>query len=319
MGKVAVVQRPAVLLNRGATLARVVEAIEQAAGQGAALVVFPEAYVPGYPDWIWRLRPYPDASLHAAIHARLVENSVDLSADQLAPVRAAARHAGVSVLLGVHERDGSFSRTTLYNTAVLIGPDGQVRNRHRKLVPTNPERMVWGQGDAAGLRVLDTPVGRVGVLICWETYMPLARYALYAEGVELLVSMTWDHGEVWRATCQHIAKEGRSWVIAGCMCLHARDVPDDFPGRAQLYSDADEWINPGDSLVVDPTGAIVAGPLHREPGILYADCDPTRVASARRTFDPAGHYARPDVFRLEVKREPAAPIIFSDATKAPRN
>lgn len=312
MSRIALVQRPPVWLDRAATLERVVSELGDAVAGGAQLVVFPEAYVPGYPEWIWRLRAYPDAKLTSAIHARLVANAVDLEADELAPVRAAVRRAGVTVILGVHEREGRFSRNTLYNTAVTIGPDGEILNRHRKLMPTNPERMVWGLGDAHGLRVLDTPVGRVGALLCWESYMPLARYALFADGLEIYVAMTWDHGDAWRASMVHVAKEGRCWVLSSCMAVHARDLPPDFPGRAELYPDPEEWVNPGDSLVVSPTGKIVAGPLHRDPGLLFADLDLGEVAAARRTFDVAGHYARNDVFQLSVDRRPARPVTFRD-------
>jgi nitrilase len=181
--KVAVVQRPPVLLDRDACVKVAVEAIAEVATAGAVLAVFPETFIPGYPAWIWALRPGGDYELASEIHARLLDNSIDLSTDELAPVQDAAARNAVVVICGIHERDGSFSRATVYNTLVTIGADGTVLNRHRKLVPTNPERMVWGQGDASGLRVIDTAFGRLGGLICWENYMPLARYALYAEGV----------------------------------------------------------------------------------------------------------------------------------------
>jgi nitrilase len=159
-----------------------VDAIGEVAAAGATLVVFPETFIPGYPAWIWNLRPGEDYTLTEQIHGELVANSVDLATDDLSPVREAATRHGVVVVCGIHEREGEFSRATLYNTLVTIGADGAILNRHRKLVPTNPERMIWGQGDASGLRVVDTPFGRLGGLICWENYMPLARYALYAQG-----------------------------------------------------------------------------------------------------------------------------------------
>ncbi len=308
--RVAVVQQPPVLLDREATLARGLEHLGAAADVGAQLVVFPEAYVPGYPVWIWNLRPGPDYNLSSRIHEALVTNAVDLDADGLAPLREAAAERELTVVCGVHERDGAFGRSTLYNTLVTIGPDGRVLNRHRKLMPTNPERMVWGQGDASGLRVVATPVGRLGGLICWENYMPLARVALYAEGVEIHVASTWDSGGTWLATMQHIAAEGRCWVVGSGCSLRAGDIPSTFPERERLFGpdSSDRWLNPGDSVVVRPGGEIVAGPLHEEHGILYADIEPGVVAAERRTLDVVGHYARDDVFTLTVDRTARAPV-----------
>jgi nitrilase len=297
-----------VLLDGPATLAVAVEHLHTAADGGARLVIFPETYVPGYPLWIWRLRPEADYQLTSEIHEQLVANSVDLVADGLRSLRDAAAERGVVVVCGIHEREGSFSRATLYNTLVTIGADGAILNRHRKLMPTNPERMVWGQGDASGLRVIDTQAGRLGSLICWENYMPLARYALYADGVETYVAPTWDEGDTWISTMRHIAAEGRCWVIGAGCSLHASDIPASFPGRERLFPDPDEWLNPGDSVVVAPGGEIVAGPLHEQHDLLFAAIDPTRVAAAHRTLDVAGHYSRNDIFRLTIDRTVSEPI-----------
>ena len=192
---------------------------------------------------------------------------------------------------------------------VLIGADGEVKNRHRKLMPTNPERMVWGTGDAQGLHAVDTPIGRVGALICWENYMPLARYALYADGMEILFSPTWDSGDGWIGTMQHIAREGRCFVVGCGTALEASDIPSDFPGRAELFPDADEWVNDGDSVIVAPGGKLIAGPMRREKGLLFADIDRAAVAPARRVLDVTGHYARADVFQLHVRRAPMPPVV----------
>jgi nitrilase len=269
--------------------------------------------LPGYPEWVWRLRPGDDFDLTSELYGRLLENAVDLKAGHLKSIQAAARRLKQTVSIGVHERDSEFSRGTLYNTVVLIGPDGEVLNRHRKLMPTNPERMVWGIGDALGLQVSDTPAGRIGSLICWENYMPLARFTLFAQGCEVWVAPTWDAGSTWVSTMRHIAAEGRCWVLGNGTAMRGRDIPADFPQRAKLFPDLDEWFNPGDSVIVAPDGKLVAGPLHEEHGILFADCDPERASKAKRTLDVAGHYGRPDIFRLEVNREARAPVDFSTA------
>jgi nitrilase len=309
--KVAVVQRPPVLLDRAATMTVAVDAVAEIAAAGAGLVVFPETFVPGYPAWIWSLRPGDDYSLSEDLHGRLLSASVDLTGNDLEPLRAAAAQHEVVVVCGIHEREGSFSRATIYNTLVTIGADGSLLNRHRKLVPTNPERMVWGQGDASGLRVVETSFGRLGGLICWENYMPLARYALYAEGVEVYIASTWDSGDTWVSSMRHIAAEGRCWVIGSGCALNTRDVPKTFPSRETVFTDPDGWINSGDSVVIAPGGQVVAGPLHDEYGILYADIEPGRSGVVHRTLDVAGHYGRPDVFTLTVDRSPRDPIVFS--------
>jgi nitrilase len=309
--KVAVVQAPPVLLHRDKTIAKVVSFIEEAAGAGASLIVFPEAYVPGYPTWIWRLRPGGDIRLSGEIHARLRENAVDLARSDLQPVQEAAAKYRATVVIGINERDSAFSGTTLFNTVVEIGPDGKLLNRHRKLMPTNPERMVWGMGDASGLRVVDTPAGRLGSLICWENYMPLARYALYAQDIEIYVAPTWDTGESWIATMRHIAKEAGCWVIGTATAMQGSDIPDDFPERDKLFT-PDEWINDGDAVVVKPMGGIAAGPLNRQKGILYAEIDKEAARNARRSLDVCGHYSRPDIFAFSVSRKPLQPASFVD-------
>lgn len=309
MSRIAIVQQAPVFLDRAATLDKAVAALGEAADAGARLVVFPEAFIPGYPAWMWRLRPGKDMALTEQLHARLRANAVDLGGDDLAPLRRAARERGVTVVCGLHERDAAFGGGTLYNTVVIIGADGELLNRHRKLMPTNPERMVWGFGDATGLRAVDTPCGRVGALICWESYMPLARCALYADGVEIYVAPTYDTGRVCAATMQHIAREGGCWVLGAGCAFQARDIPDTLPGKAGLFPDADEWVNAGDSLVVAPGGKVVAGPLHETLGILYAEVDLERVGMARRSLDVVGHYARPDLFQLRVKRQPQHPVV----------
>lgn len=312
MSKIAIIQHPPVLLDREATINKAVQLIDEAATAGAALIILPETFVPGYPSWIWRLTAGKDGALMGQLHGRLQENSVDIAGGDIDDLYRAAKNHGVTVVCGINERDRSQGGATLYNTTVIIGPDGALLNRHRKLMPTNPERMVHGFGDASGLRVVDTPVGRVGTLMCWENYMPLSRYALYAQGIEIYVAPTYDCGESWISTMRHIGFEGRCWVIGSGTALRCSDIPDDFPSRERLFGDVEEWINPGDSLVVDPQGRIVAGPMHQEVGILYADIDVSRVAPARRTLDVTGHYSRPDIFKLQIHRKPAAPVTYLD-------
>lgn len=308
---VAVVQVPPVVLDRTKTIERVLESMEAAVQHDASLIVFPEAYVSSYPTWIWRLRPGSDGALSGEIHARFRQNAVDLAADDLKSVREAAAAHGVTVVLGINELDSRYSGTTIFNSVVMIGPNGDVLNRHRKMMPTNPERMVWGMGDASGLRVVDTPVGRLGALICWENYMPLARYALYAQGIDIYVAPTWDVGDGWLASMRHIAKEAGCWVVSTATALQGSDMPSDFPELAALY-EPDEWINDGDAVVIEPTGAIAAGPLNREPGILYAQIDTEIAHRARRSLDVSGHYSRPDLFSFSVDRRPLPPATFTD-------
>ncbi len=303
MHKIAVIQHAPVLLNRQETLSRAVDLIEQAADSGAKLIVFPEAFISGYPAWIWRLRPGGDWGTSEALHQQLLDSAIDLSSEQIQPICNAAKQFEVTVICGLNERNNKLSRATVLNSVLVIDEQGNIINHHRKLMPTNPERMVWGFGDGSGLNVVNTPVGRVGTLICWENYMPLARYSLYAQGVELYIAPTYDSGDDWLGTMQHIAREGRCWVICSGVALENSDIPQDFPDRDKLYPAEEEWINPGDSVVIAPGGKIVAGPMRKEKGILYANIDLNSVALSRRALDVAGHYSRPDVFTLHVNSE----------------
>lgn len=309
--RLAIVQRAPAYLHRDQTLRTAVAAVAEAAAGGAQLVIFPEAFIPGYPAWIWRLRPGADAAVSGRLHALLLEQAVSLKRGDLAPLLEAARAHKVTVVCGVDERDDEFGGGTLYNTVLVIGPDGAILNRHRKLMPTNPERMVWGFGDGSGLKVVDAPCGRIGALMCWENFMPLARYALYAQGIDIYIAPTYDSGEGWIGSLQHIAREGCCWVVGSGCALQGSDFSSDFPDRATLYPDPQEWVNPGDSVVIAPGGKIVAGPMRKEVGLLYAEVDTERVGAARRNFDVVGHYARPDVLQLRVNTERQTPAIFS--------
>ncbi|MXU66228.1 carbon-nitrogen hydrolase family protein [Oceanomicrobium pacificus] len=312
MTKVAVVQEPPVYLDLPKSLERAADLIGRAAADGAGLVVFPEAWLPGYPTFVWRLKPGAEMGVTDTLYARLLANSVDAGAGGLGPVCAAAKEHGTVVVIGFQEVDGSASGSTIFNSCATIDGDGQVLNIHRKLMPTNPERMVWGFGDGAGLRVVETGVGRIGALICWESYMPLARAALYAQNMDIYCAPTWDSGETWLASMQHIAREGGCWVIGCATALEARDVPEDVPHRDRIFPDADEWINPGDAVIYKPFGGVLAGPMHATKGLLTAEIDAAEAAAARRKFDATGHYARPDVLHLTVNRDRQRAVSFAD-------
>ncbi|NNJ97483.1 MAG: carbon-nitrogen hydrolase family protein [Gammaproteobacteria bacterium] len=310
MTQLAIVQTAPIFLNKSKTIELAVSKVEEAASNGANLVVFTEAFIPGYPAWVWRLRPGGDWNLSEALHERLLNNAVNMASDDLLSLYEAAKKYQLTIVCGIEERDHQLSRATLYNSVVIIGSDGSLLNKHRKLMPTNPERMVWGFGDGSGLTVVESPAGRIGTLLCWENYMPLARYAMYAQGVELYIAPTYDSGDDWISSLQHIAREGGCWVVSCGNLMKGSDIPDDFPEKQSLYPDADEWINPGDSVVIAPGGELIAGPMRQEDGILYCDIDPVKVGIARRAFDVTGHYSRPDIFQLHINTNPQSSVVF---------
>lgn len=307
---VAIVQQPPVYLDLKKSMARAVELIGEAAGKGAGMVVFPEAWFPGYPTFVWRLPPGSGMGKTDELFARLQANSIDLSRGGMAPLQEAAREHGVVIVAGYQELDGAVSGSTLFNSCVIIDADGKIANNHRKLMPTNPERMVWGFGDGSGLNVVETAVGRVGALLCWENYMPLARFALYAQNIDIYVAPTWDSGDTWLATMQHIAREGGCWVIGCATALEASDIPTDIPHYDELFPNRDEWVNAGDAVIYKPFGGVHAGPMHKEKGLLISDMDVDAARSSRRKFDASGHYARPDIFALRVNRSRQVPVTF---------
>lgn len=312
MKKIAIIQEAPYILDKKRTIKKAVDIINSVSEQGAELIVFPEAFIPGYPAWIWRLRPGGDWGICEELHVRLLKNSIDLSSNDLKPMLEAAKQNNVTVVCGINERDNANSQATIYNSAVTIDNHGQIVNHHRKLMPTNPERMVWGFGDGHGLNVIDTPVGRIGCLICWENYMPLARFSLYSQGIEIYIAPTYDSGEAWVGTMQHIAREGKCWVLSCGVALERKDLPEDFPDIDRLYSTEEEWINPGDSLVVSPSGEIVSGPLSKEKGHIILDIDVDLASSSKRALDVAGHYSRPDIFQLQVDKSRQSPTYFKN-------
>ena len=297
---VACVQAEPVILDREATLDKAAAVTAEAASRGARLVVFPEAFVPAYPSSVWAkaLAGWADPDAKAAF-AMFAREAVEVPGPAVERLGEIARDCGVWLVTGVTERDPA-RPGTLYNTLLYHADDGTLALRHRKLVPTNHERLVWGQGDGGGLRAIETPVGRLGGLICWENYMPLARFALYESGVEIYVASTADDGDAWQATLVHLARESRAFVVSPCHFQRASSYPADFPLRRLL--DGVDLVGRGGSAILAPDGAYLAGPLYGEEGILYAELDPAQLDAERQRFDPAGHYHRPDVLQLRLRK-----------------
>jgi nitrilase len=303
---VAAVQAAYVLMDQNASLARAVDLLGEAAAAGARIVVFPEVFIPGSPVWI---DSNPIWKGDADWYAMLVDQAVVVPGPVTATLGAAAREASAYLVIGVDEREAYGS--TIYNTTLYFGPDGALLGKHRKLVPTGSERTVWGMGDGSTLPVIDTPYGRLSGLTCWENYMPLARFYLYAQGVDIWTAPTLAQGDGWIATLRHIAREGRCYVIGANPCVHVDQIPAEFPHRDRVWRverDEDQWVEPGNSVIIDPSGVILAGPAQHEETILTAAIDPGTVPAFRRYFDPAGHYNRPDIFRLTVDTAPRPAI-----------
>jgi nitrilase len=296
--KVACVQAEPVVFDRGATLDKLETLTAQAAGEGAQLVVFPETFVAVYPSSAWAkaLADWADPRAKASF-ARLTRSAVTVPSPDTERLGAIAHEHGVWLVTGVNETDPA-RNGTVYNALLYHAPDGSLALKHRKLVPTNHERLVWGQGDGGGLRAIETPLGRIGGLICWENYMPLARFALYESGVEIYVASTADDSDEWQATLVHIARESRCFVVSPCHFQRSSAYPDDFPLRELI--DGREILGRGGSAILAPDGSYLAGPLYDEEGILYAELEPELLFEERQRFDPAGHYHRPDVLKLSV-------------------
>ena len=290
------------ILDRARTLDRVEERTAEAAAAGAGLVVFPETFVPAYPSSVWAkaLAGWGEEGAREAF-ALLHRESLELPSADADRLGAAAREHGVWLVIGVSEVD-PVRPGTLFNSLLYYSPAGELALHHRKLVPTNHERLVWGPGDGRGLRAIETSLGRMGGLICWENYMPLARFSLYESGVEIYIASTADDGDSWQATLQHIALESRSFVIAPSHFQRAASYPDDFPLAALL--EGHDLVGRGGSAILAPNGSYLAGPLYDEEGILYAELDPNALLEARQRFDAAGHYHRPDVLQLTVRDQP---------------
>jgi nitrilase len=309
---VACVQAEPVILDRERTLDKLEGLAAEAAGKGAELVVFPETFVPVYPSSRWA-KAFAGWQNDGAkeTFARMAQNSVAVGSPAEQRLAACARELGVWLVSGVNEVEPE-RPGTIYNALLYHAPDGSLALHHRKLVPTNHERLIWGQGDGRGLNAVETGFGRVGGLICWENYMPLARFALYESGVEIYVASTADDSDEWQSTLVHIARESRAYVVSPSAFQRASSYPDDFPLASELEGAG--VLGRGGSAILAPDGSYLAGPLYDEEGILYAELDPGRLLAERQRFDPVGHYHRPDVLRLGVSPSARA----ADATPSTR-
>ena len=297
--KVAAAQISPVFLNKSATVLKACDAIIEAGKNGCKLIVFPEAFISGYPDWVWLIPNSKGADLNE-LYIKLVDNAVAVPDDSTDKLCKASREANINVVIGMHERNVETSGTSLYNSLLYISDKGEIIGKHRKLIPTGGERLIWAQGDGSTLKSHSTTAGKIGGLICWENFMPLARNAMYESGAQILAAPTWDKSPNWLLSMQHNAREGGLFVISCCMALKMDDIPDTFEFK-KLYPDGREWINTGNSCIVGPNGKIIAGPLEAQKGLIYANINLDNIIAAKRMFDVVGHYSRPDVFKFKIK------------------
>ncbi len=323
MVTIAAVQAAPVYLNLERSLAKALNLITEAAMKKAQLVVFPESWLPGYPAWLDYCR---DVALwnHPPVkklYARLAENSVLVPGAATEALAAAAREHQLTVVIGVHERvaEGP-GRGTLYNSLLTFGPTGVLLNRHRKLIPTYSERLIWGQGAGHGLRVVETPVGRLGGLICWEHWMPLARQTLHNAGEDIHVALWPAVKEMHQIASRHYAFEGRCFVVAAGAIMRARDLPRELEPIAELANDPEAMVLDGGSAVIGPDGLYVAGPAFDCEAIIMARINLNRIREESLTLDVTGHYSRPDLFdfhaRSENGRAATPPWLASEAVRA---
>jgi nitrilase len=307
--KVAVVQAAPVLFDREKTIQKACDLVADAAGQGANVVLLPEAFVPAYPRGLSFGTVVGNRTpAGRLLWQRYWDNTIEVPGADTELLGQAARDAGVYLAIGVVERDRDYGGGTLYCTLLYFGPDGRLLGKHRKLKPTAAERLIWGEGDGSTLTVIDTEYGKIGGLICWENYMPLARMAIYAKGVGIYLAPTADQRDSWQATMRHIALEGRCFVL-GCNQYVTRQMyPDDLEGIEELDG-LPEVICRGGSVIVSPLGEVLAGPLWDEEGMLVADLDLAEITRGKLDFDVVGHYARSDVFQLKINEKPLNPVV----------
>lgn len=310
--KAAVVQAGSVAFDVEATLAKADRLLAEAAEAGAGLAVFPEAFISAYPKGLdFGCRVGMRKPEGREQFQRYWDSAIDVPGPATEALAGMAARHNMYIVMGVIERDVG----TLYCTVLYFSPAGELLGKHRKLMPTASERLVWGQGDGSTLPVFDTPHGRLGAVICWENYMPLFRAAMYAKGVKLYCAPTADDRDTWLATIRHIAVEGRCFVLSACQVMRRSDFPADYPVADEMADD--QVLMRGSSCIIGPLGEVLAGPLFNEEGILYADLDIGEVTRSHLDLDPVGHYSRPDIFQLNVdeRSRPAANFINDSASR----
>ena len=302
----AVVQAAPVPFDRTRTLAKALALIAEAADQGAELIVFPEAFFTCYPKGLdFGARVGMRSPEGRREFRRYFESAIDVPGPETEALAVAAGRHRVFLVMGVIEREIG----TLYCTALFFSPDARMVGKHRKLMPTAMERLIWGFGDGSTLPVLDTPIGKVGAVICWENYMPLLRASMYAKGIQIYCAPTVDDRDTWIPTMQHIAIEGRCFVLSACQFIRRGDYPADYPAT---QGDAPETVMiRGGSVIVSPLGRLLAGPSYEGECLQVADLDLGEIAEGKYDLDVAGHYARPDIFRLVVNERPS-PVTEAD-------
>jgi nitrilase len=292
--RIAAIQATPVILDAEACIDKAIGLLREAAREGAALAVLPETFVPLYPSNAWA-KAASDFSGFDRLWEELWENSVDVAGPHVERLIETCRDTGLHVVIGVNEREDQ-RPGSLYNTMLLIGPEGLL-GRHRKLMPTMQERLFHGVGPGDDLDVVDTPIGRIGGLICWENRMPLARYFVYRQGPQIWVAPTADDSDGWLATVRSIAIESGAFVVSAPQYIPRSAFPADFP--VALPEDKDVFGTGGAAIIEPKGGKVLAGPLYGEEGILYADCDLREGLRAKRWFDAVGHYSREDLFVSE--------------------
>jgi nitrilase len=299
------IQDAPVVFDSHATLEKICDLTAQAAGEGATLVVFPEAFLSAYPKGLdFGARVGMRSPEGRDTFRRYFDSAIEVPSPATNTLAATAKTHGVYLVLGVIEREIG----TLYCTALFFAPDGTLLGKHRKVMPTAMERIVWGYGDGSTMPVFDTPLGKLGAVICWENYMPLLRMTMYAKGIELYCAPTADDRDTWLSTMQHVALEGRCFVLTACQHLRRSDCPADY--AAVHGDDPDTVIMRGGSAIIGPLGQVLAGPLYNQHGILTAEIDLAEISRAKYDFDVVGHYARPDIFQLHVNEQAMRPVTF---------